>query len=61
MFIFFLNIKFKKKNYVVLSLNAPIKKQAQSRVKQTRAKPEEDATPSTACCRLLMSTVDVDF
>ena len=26
-------------------------------IQQAQAKPEEDATPSTACCQLLMSTV----
>ena len=29
-------------------------------IKQARAKPEADATLFTACCILLMSTVDVE-
>ena len=45
-----MNAKVKKKQVLFHILWHNLKKQA-------RAKPEEDATPSAACCRLLMATV----
>ena len=36
------------------------KNKAKNSLKQVQAKPKEDATQSTACCRLLMSTADAN-